>query len=68
MNNIYSTNAFGSFCFVVARLPVYIPLALTYNQNKRILSDNGKIINTGRLSSKIPAEVRLYKKGWRPLV
>jgi len=48
MNNIYSTmdmhSVVCSFCFVLTRLPVYISIALNYFQNKKIFSDNAKIL------------------------
>jgi len=47
MNNIFSTNAFELFCFVLTSLPVYISLALNYFQKKRISSDKAKIIAIG---------------------
>jgi len=40
----------------------------TIFQNKQIISDNAKIIRSERLSSKVPVEGRLYKKGWKPLL
>jgi len=49
-----------SFCFVLARLPVYISLALNYFQNKILFSE--KLYEGGRFSSKVPGGGDFTKK------